>query len=162
MDPFETAVNFVLSSEGGLVDDGSDPGGLTKFGISQRSYPHLNIHDLTIEDARTLYRKDYWNRCSCDQLPAGVALVLFDAAVNQGAGASIRMLQSALNVREDGVIGWTTLSAVGAHATASIVGEIIARRSMAYALSPLVSKDGLGWFRRLAKVHQLALGQVQE
>jgi lysozyme family protein len=161
MDPFETAMNFVLSAEGGLVDDGSDPGGLTKFGISQRGYPNLNIRALTIEDARTLYRKDYWNRCSCDELPAGVALLVFDAAVNQGAGASIRMLQSSLNILEDGVIGRTTLSAVKAQATAFIIAEIVARRSVAYAFSPLISKDGLGWFRRLAKVHQLALGLVQ-
>ena len=79
-------MDFVLSAEGGLVDDGSDPGGLTKFGISQRAYPNLDIRELTIEGAKALYRKDYWNRFSCDKLPPGIALLVFDAAVNQGAG----------------------------------------------------------------------------
>jgi lysozyme family protein len=156
MDPFETAVDFVLSAEGGLVDDGSDPGGITKFGISQRAYPDLNIRDLTIDGAKAIYREDYWNLCSCDKLPAGVALVVFDAAVNQGVGASIRMLQSALKV---GKMEWSArlryrLSGLK---RPSIIAEMIARRSVAYALSTLVSRDGLGWFRRLAKVHQLAL-----
>ena len=100
-DLFETAVDFVLTAEGGLVDDPSDPGGLTNFGISQRAYPHLNIRELTIADAKALYRKDYWDRCSCGKLPHAIALVVFDAAVNQGASASIRMLQRSLNVREE-------------------------------------------------------------
>jgi lysozyme family protein len=155
--PFETAVDFILDVESGLVDDPSDPGGLTKFGISQRAYPSLNIRDLTIDGAKALYRKDYWNLCSCDKLPAGIAVVLFDAAVNQGIGASIRMLQTSVNVTPDGVIGPTTISAVAAQTTPAIIAEMIARRSLAYAQSPLLGTDGLGWFRRLAKVHHFAL-----
>jgi lysozyme family protein len=156
-DPFETAVDFILDVESGLVDDPSDPGGLTKFGISQRAYPNLNIRDLTIDGAKALYRHDYWDRCSCDKLPAGISFVLFDAAVNQGVTASIRMLQLSLNVQQDGVIGPATLSAAAAQMTPAIIAEMIARRSVAYTLSPLVGTDGLGWFRRLAKLHQLAL-----
>jgi lysozyme family protein len=156
-DPFEAAVDFVLTAEGGFVDDPSDPGGLTKFGISQRAYPHLNIRELTIEDAKTLYRKDYWDRCSCDKLPAGIAFIVFDAAVNQGVSASIRILQRALNVKEDGVIGPATLAAAAAQTPEGPIAEIIARRSLGYALSPLAGTDGLGWFRRLAKAHQFAL-----
>jgi lysozyme family protein len=157
LDPFDAAVAFVLSAEGGLVDDASDPGGLTKFGISQRAYPNLNIRELTLDDAKALYRKDYWYPCSCDQLPGGVALIVFDAAVNQGVGRSIRMLQRSLNVPEDGVIGPVTLSAIAGRSPAEIIAEMIARRAVAYALSPLAGSDGLGWFRRLAKAHQIAL-----
>src|SRR5579862_3236474 len=120
-DPFETAVDFVLTAEGGLVDDPSDPGGVTKFGISQRAYPNLNIRELTIADAKALYRKDYWDRCSCDKLPAGIAFVVFDAAVNQGVSGSIRMLQRSLNVLEDGLIGPATLSAAAAQAPSAII-----------------------------------------
>ena len=159
-DAFETAVDFVLTAEGGLVDDPSDPGGRTKFGISQRAYPNLNIRALTIADAKMLYRKDYWDRCSCDKLPDAIALVVFDAAVNQGASASIRILQRSLNVREDGVIGPATLAAAAAQTPSGIVAEMVARRSVAYAVSPLVGRDGLGWYRRLAKIHQLALKSV--
>jgi lysozyme family protein len=157
MDPFEGAVDFVLTAEGGLVDDGSDSGGLTRFGISQRAYPNLNIRELTVEAAKAIYRRDYWDLCSCDKFPPGIALLVFDAAVNQGAGASIRMLQSSVNVKPDGVVGPATLSAVNHEAPPSIIAEMVARRSLAYALSPLAGRDGLGWFRRLAQVHQLAL-----
>src|SRR5581483_11873606 len=104
-DPFQAAVDFVLAAEGGIVDDPSDPGGLTRFGISQRAYPNLDIRRLTLADAKALYRKDYWDACSCDKLPPGIAFVVFDAAVNQGVSASIRMLQRAVSVKEDGVIG---------------------------------------------------------
>ena len=159
-EPFETAVDFVLSAEGGLVDDPSDPGGLTNFGISQRAYPSLNIRQLTLADAKALYRKDYWDRCSCDKLPEAIALVVFDAAVNQGVNAAIRMLQRSLNVKEDGVIGPATLAAAAAQTPSVIIAEMVARRSLAYALSPLVGRDGLGWYRRLAKIHQLALKSV--
>jgi lysozyme family protein len=55
------------------------------------------------------------------------------------------------------VIGPATLSAAAAQVTTAVIAEMVARRSLAYALFPLVNKDGLGWFRRLAKVHQLAL-----
>src|SRR5260370_21170855 len=150
-DLFETAVDFILSVEGGLVNDLSDPGGLTKFGISQRAYPELNIRDLTPEAAKAIYRKDYWDRCCCDRLPAGLAFIVFDSAVNQGVTASIRMLQLSLNVTQDGVIGPATLAAAAAQTSATIIAEMIARRSVAYAMSPLAARDGLGWFRRLAK-----------
>jgi lysozyme family protein len=117
---------------------------------------------LTIADAKALYRKDYWDRCSCDRLPAGIAFVVFDAAVNQGVSEAIRMLQRSLAVKEDGVIGPATLAAAAAQTPAAIIAEMIARRSAAYALSPLAVSDGLGWFRRLAKAHQAALGFTGE
>ena len=156
-DLFEVAVDFILSVEGGLVDDPTDPGGLTKFGISQRAYPNLNIRELTADAAKALYRQDYWNRCSCDKLPGAIAFVVFDCAVNQGVSASVRMLQRSLNVTQDGVIGPATLTAAAAQRPAAIIAEMIARRSLAYALSPIIASNGLGWFRRLARVHQVAL-----
>ena len=40
---FEQAFAIVAGEEGGLCRDPGDPGGLTKFGISQRAYPGLDI-----------------------------------------------------------------------------------------------------------------------
>jgi lysozyme family protein len=79
------------------------------------------------------------------------------AALRSSESANVRrMLQRTLNVKEDGVVESSTLAAA-AQTTSSIIAELIARRSVAYALAPLVGMDGLGWFRRLAKVHQVAL-----
>ncbi|KWT77357.1 glycosyl hydrolase 108 family protein [Candidatus Magnetominusculus xianensis] len=65
---YTAAVRFVLDAEGGYVNDPDDPGGETKYGISKRAYPSLDIKSLTIEDAKRLYRRDYWGRASCDAL----------------------------------------------------------------------------------------------
>jgi lysozyme family protein len=66
---FTYAVNEVLRSEGGLVNDPADPGGLTNYGISQRAYPGVDIAKLTKEEAIAIYYRDYWLAAKCDKLP---------------------------------------------------------------------------------------------
>lgn len=65
---FTRSIAFVLSVEGGLVNNPADPGGLTKYGISQRSYPDLDIRNLSIEDAKEIYFRDYWTPAGCYSL----------------------------------------------------------------------------------------------
>lgn len=110
---WEEAIEFVLKMEGGAVaeHDPKDPGGTTKFGISQRAYPNLDIENLTLDQVKEIYKKDYWQLCCCDQLPRAYALCVFDTAVNQGPGRAIRLLQIVLNVDVDGAIGSKTISA---------------------------------------------------
>ena len=97
---FEKAVFFTIEREGGYVNDPHDPGGETKYGISKRSYPDLDIPNLKREDAEAIYRKEYWDKCKCSDLPHGIDLLTFDAAVNQGPEAAIKMLQRALKVKD--------------------------------------------------------------
>lgn len=89
---YEQCVNFVLSQEGGYVNDPNDPGGETNFGISKRSYPTLDIKNLTADVARGLYYKDYWLPNGCDKRSPEMALVTFDTAVNMGPGALPQLL----------------------------------------------------------------------
>ena len=114
---FLDAVSRVLKDEGGFVDNGADPGGETKFGISKRSYPHLDIRNLTRDDAIEIYFRDWWERLHFDQLPAGIAGKVFDLAVNMGAHAAFVCLQRATRacgrlVVEDGILGDATRVAV--------------------------------------------------
>jgi lysozyme family protein len=81
---FDRALPIVLRFEGGYVDHPSDPGGETKFGISKRSYPHLDIKALTKEQAGDIYHRDYWTPLKCDALPWPLNLFHFDAGVNHG------------------------------------------------------------------------------
>lgn len=81
---FETAIAYVLRYEGSLSDDKRDPGGLTKFGISQRAYPDLDIAGLTLNEAKQIYLRDYWWPVRAHELPETLRLVVFDCAVNQG------------------------------------------------------------------------------
>ncbi len=103
MENFDRCVRAVLSEEGGLSDHPQDPGGLTKYGISRRAYPDLDIRRLTMDDVIEIYRRDYWNPVHGTDLPASLALLVFDAAVNQGVGTAVRLLQKTLGVKEDGV-----------------------------------------------------------
>lgn len=89
---FERAVEFVLRWEGGYVHNPADPGGETKYGISKRSYPYLDIKNLTREQAIEIYRRDYWDAAGAGELRWPLALVYFDAAVNHGVGAALYFL----------------------------------------------------------------------
>lgn len=60
MEKFREALNFTLVWEGGYVNNPKDPGGETKYGISKRRYPHLDIKNLTLQQAKDLYYQDYW------------------------------------------------------------------------------------------------------
>jgi len=81
---FDQAVRFVLEREGGYSADAVDPGGETNFGISKRAYPDLDIRHLTQEGAVAIYKRDYFLAAGCDLLTPGMALVVFDSAVNCG------------------------------------------------------------------------------
>lgn len=95
---FDRAVKNVLEREGVLSDDPSDAGGLTKFGISQKSYPNLDIALLTKEQAIEIYRRDYWERSGAAKVNSQlIAEELFDTAVNMGNGTAIQILQESLN-----------------------------------------------------------------
>lgn len=150
---FETAVEFILEHEGGYSNDSADAGGETNFGISRRSYPDLDIKNLTQVKAMAIYRKDFWDRCRCGELPHGLDLLVFDACVNQGVVPAIRMLQQSLSMTQDGIVGPMTLRAAN---RIDIRAEYIARRCHQYALIPQVLRYGLGWFRRVAQASQLA------
>lgn len=108
---WEKAIEFVLKMEGGHVNDPNDPGGETKYGISKKAYPNVDITNLTLDEAKKIYKRDYWDQCHCDELPTGFAISIMDMAVNMGTGKAKRLLQTVLEVGVDGIIGPITVSA---------------------------------------------------
>src|SRR5574343_1427713 len=95
---FLKAVARVLEHEGGYVNDPADAGGETKYGISKRSYPHLNIMALTREQAKKIYYRDWWRRYGYDMIAdAGLAAKTFDLSVNMGAKQAHKLLQRSVN-----------------------------------------------------------------
>lgn len=100
IDIFDRALAFTLQHEGGYVNDPNDPGGETKYGISKRSYPHLDIKGLTIEEARHIYFRDFWIKPGVWRLAdvaPDLARRLFDLGVNCGPANAARMLQRGIN-----------------------------------------------------------------
>jgi len=91
---FDKALKFVLKWEGGYNNDPRDPGGETKYGISKRSYPELDISKLTLKQAKEIYYQNYWLKCGCDELPYPFNIVVFDTAVNMGRHRAMEFLDA--------------------------------------------------------------------
>lgn len=108
---FLISINRVLGNEGGYTEGEGDPGGETQWGISKRSYPNISISELTRDDAIAIYQKDFWDKAKCDTLSEGAAYQLLDSAVNSGINQSIRFMQRAIGVADDGIFGPHSLEA---------------------------------------------------
>ncbi len=146
---FNRAFEIVIGIEGGYSNDPKDRGGETKYGISKRAYPYLDIPSLTLDDAKRIYRRDYWEFVAGDALPWPLNCFVFDAAVNQGVSPAIRLLQTALGVDDDGVIGPQTISAVGKFPLSEVCALYLALRGMRYSSTAAFERYGKGWLKRL-------------
>jgi lysozyme family protein len=156
MGDFACCIDHILEEEGGYVHNPEDPGGETKYGISKRAYPHKDIAALTVEDAKDLYYRDYWSPVKGDDLPAGLDLLVFDSAINQGVTTSVRLLQKATKVNDDGVIGPVTLAAAAQSRKLDLLIKYAAERAFRYATTPNKEKFGRGWFIRLFRLFFVA------
>lgn len=149
---FQRAIPILLEEEGGLADDPNDPGGLTKYGISQRSYPHVDIRALTPEDAAAIYARDFWPACGAEALPWPLCLFVFDHAVNAGSVAAIKCLQRAAHVGDDGKLGPQTIAAVQRANLRSLCRQFNVERCHYYFSLAGFPRFGLGWIGRVASV----------
>jgi lysozyme family protein len=149
------AAAFVIDQlEGGdrLVEDS---GGLTRWGISQRAYPAIDIRALTREDALALYARDYWAPTRAGELPDALGLCVFDGAVNQGVHAAVDALQEVLRVERDGVVGPDTLAAAR-HTGPETIVKYLERRLERYEnlcrTKPYYLPNLRGWRSRVLRV----------
>jgi lysozyme family protein len=115
---FLMAVEKVLEHEGGYVNHPNDPGGETKYGISKRSYPNLNIRNLTVDQAKEIYYNDWWMKNRYYEIPdARLAAKVFDTAINMGSRQANKLLQRAAMVCghdlvDDGILGRRSFAAI--------------------------------------------------
>lgn len=139
-DDFEKSLAFVLEHEiefekghYGDMDfvrtehDPHDAGGTTRFGIDQRSHEGVDIDKLTIEQATQIYRKDYWGKGNCQELPWPISLAHFDGCVNVGISRATKILQIAVMANSDGVFGPATKRAVD-EACKAIGAKVVAEK----------------------------------
>lgn len=118
MSDFNLAIDRILKNEGGYDNDADDPGGETNYGICKRSYPHVDIKNLTVEGAKEIYRRDFWDANELGKITSQVvATKVFDMCVNMGSHRGIELLQQAIDmlgesVNEDGKMGPVTIMAV--------------------------------------------------
>ena len=147
---FDEAFAKLLEHEGGYIDHRADPGGKTKYGISQRSYPGEDIPGLTIERAKAIYRTDFWGAAGCDAVPDAVKFDLFDCAVNSGARTAVQMLQRCVGETADGILGPRTLQALQSMPAVRLVARFNGQRLELMAGLPTWPSFGRGWARRIA------------
>jgi lysozyme family protein len=147
---FETAFDRLLGHEGSYVNDPNDPGGETNWGISKRSYPHVNIKALTRDGAAAIYREDFWDRIHADTLPDSVAFQVFDFAVNSGVSTAIRYLQRAVGVADDGYWGPVSQAAASATTESDIIMRLNAERLDLMTRLRNWPHASRGWARRIA------------
>ncbi|MBR7436834.1 Predicted lysozyme (DUF847) [Klebsiella oxytoca] len=164
---FLHALSFIRAREGDYVNDPTDKGGETKYGISDRrdgladgktdvdgdGKPDTRIKDLTEEQAGQIYFRDYWYPSYCSEWPDGISLFVFDSAVQHNPKKAIQLLQDAVGVTADGIIGPKTRTAVASADAEWLLTRCFLRRSRYYAdiikSNASQGKYLNGWFNRL-------------
>lgn len=130
---FQTAVAAVIEEEtggdptGGQTNDPNDPGGLTRWGISKRNHPQVNVANLTRDDAVAIYRTEYWQPLLPFNLSTTFQRIAFESAINEGLGKTKALLPAA-----KGQLAW-----------------FLRDRAMAYISDPNFKIYGRGWLARL-------------
>ena len=154
MTDFNTAFDRLIGNEGGYTNNPADPGGETKFGISKRAYPDVEIASLTVEQAKAIYLRDFWNVLA--DAHAAVKFQVFDFAVNAGIPTAIRKLQSSIGVADDGHWGAISAARLAALDVNDVLMTFAAERLLFYTSLSTWDTFGKGWSRRIANDLKLA------
>ena len=166
---FEASLKAVLVHEGGYVFNKNDPGGMTNLGCTKAVWEEYCGHEvnektmraLAPADVAPLYKRKYWDKVCGDDLPAGVDYVVFDAAINSGAGRAAKWLQACVGVEPDGSIGPKTLAAVQAFNAKQLVEDYSKRRLSFLMDLPTWDTFGKGWSRRVNEVETVGIRLIQ-
>jgi lysozyme family protein len=157
---WDNAFRLMLQSEGGFVNHPSDPGGMTNLGVTKATWENwvgresdeAEMRGLTPEKVEPLYKKKYWDAVRGDELPMGLDYLMFDFAVNAGAGRAIKTLQTAVGVTPDGGFGPMTMAAVQAVDPNELIERFSQAKEDFYRSLTTFATFGKGWLNRVADV----------
>jgi lysozyme family protein len=152
---FSKIISLILELEGGYVFDQNDPGGETKYGISKKSYPELDIKHLTIDEAKTIYFRDFWLKIRADEFNGPLKYLLFDSAINQGRSGAIKILQKTLGANETGLLDDQLISKSNRRSGVHI--QFTSYRIDKYRNTNNVDLYFRGWVKRTLKVFEKSL-----
>ncbi len=151
---FDQAFDALLGHEGGYSDHAADPGGKTRYGITEAvaraaGYPG-DMRDLPIDLAKRIAFENYWTPAGCEEWPAGIRFDVFDVAYNSGVATAVKMIQRAAFAEADGTLGPKTRLAVKATNPLVLLARINGARLAYLADLPTWPTFGKGWARRIA------------
>jgi len=151
---FDECFAALVAHEGGFADLENDPGGKTRFGVTEavaRSAGYGgDMRELPLSLAKDIYRTHYWDAVRGDDLPDGVRYFVFDAAAASGVRQSVLWLQRALGVAADGVVGPVTLAAARAANPDKLKARLLSQRLRFMAGLSNWPSFSRGWSRRVA------------
>jgi len=145
---FDESFSRLMMFEGGLTNDA---GGETKYGISKRAFPDVDVANLTENQAKTLYFKYYWDPLSKGIISEAITYQMFDFAVNSGLFTAIKVLQKILVTREDGIIGYDTKLKLQKVTELNIIIQLLSDRLILMSSLPNWPAENKGWTRRIAQ-----------
>lgn len=167
---FDKCLTMLLKHEGGFVDHPKDPGGMTNLGVTKAVYDkwigrestEAEMRGLTQDDVAPIYKKNYWDRCKCDQLPSGADWSVFDWAVNSGTGRASKAMQKIVGAKQDGAIGPKTLQMIANEKAEFLVEKMYDQRQSFYEKLNTFETFGRGWTRRNKETKETALELIHE
>jgi len=153
-DVFNQIIGITLSNEGGYVNNPNDSGGETNYGITKRSYPNIDIRNLSKNDAINIYKRDFWDPHPFDQIQDdGICQKLFDMSVNMGYSQAAKLLQRAQgSLTVDGVLGPLSIQAINSSDPSYLLSQF--KNTIVKFYTNLVNKNTKdaaflnGWIRR--------------
>lgn len=160
---FDEAFKIVVGHEGGFTQNPKDAGNWTggkvgvginkgtKYGIAANTYPNEDIKNLTLERAKQLYKRDFWDKAKCDQLPSSIRFHIFDVSVNSGVSRGVKTLQQALGINADGIVGNQTINAAKSANPDALLNKFYSFRILFYTSLSSFSTFGKGWMNRVAE-----------
>lgn len=160
---FDEAFRRLIGHEGGYSNDKRDPGNWTggkvgvgilkgtKFGLAANTYPTLDIKNISLAQAKGIYKKDWWDKLGANGMHSAIVFQLWDFAINAGRSRAIKELQQAVGVAADGVIGPKTMEAVNAHDLNDVLLTLTAERLKFYTSLKTFPTYGKGWTNRVAE-----------
>ncbi len=159
---FEKAFQRLIGHEGGYTNDKRDPGNWTggkvgvgvlkgtKYGIAANTYPNLDIKNLSLAQAKEIYKKDWWDKLGGNGIHSAITFQLWDFAINAGRKRAIQELQQAVGVTADGIIGPKTIEAVNTQDLNDVILTLTAERLKFYTSLNTWPTWGKGWTNRVA------------
>ena len=165
---FDQAFERLIGHEGNFTNDKNDRGNWTtgiidkgqlkgtKYGISAMTYPNLDIKNLTLAQAKQIYKRDWWDALNANKINPAIVFQVWDFAINAGMATAKRKLQSAVGVADDGIIGPVTLKAVNDADLNDVLMKFNAERLTYYTKLSTWGRYGKGWTNRVAGQLQYA------
>lgn len=159
---FDTVFERVIGHEGGYSDDPRDPGNWTggrcgvgkmlgtKYGLAANTYPDLDIKNLTLDQAKAIYYRDWWNALGMERFSNAMQFQMFDAAFNHGMRNASKIYQRAVGAADDGIIGPKTLAKASELSEDDRLLRFLAFRLRFYTSLKTFETFGKGWSNRVA------------